>query len=609
MVGALAAVALAGATLIPSAPAGAATGGVTLVDSGTTFTGVVTVGSNVWAYAQGGCGANPNESYLDEFNPYGQMIRSIDLGAAALACLSTEPITTDGSVVAVLNGDGVTVVDGSSGATLNSISFSDPVLNFAYPPNPFSPEGALAVSGTTLVVVDWEGHAFAVDITSGAPLWQVPPACNPFFGATVDQGVLGLLCFPGMISAYNMTDGTPALPGNVSTPALGYGASMVASGAYAYFTTGLSDTIGRLSVPGYSFSGVASVPGGADLSAITVVGANLWVGSTSVNAIWPVGVVSGAPGTAVTLPTPAVSIAGEGGVVWAALQGGGLAEVGQPVPLFLASSLTLSAPSGASPVVGSPTTLTATVSTPGTVTFYDGSTAIPGCSGLSATTTVTCAWSPTIVGARSLSATLTPTDPSYLHSTSPTLTLTVAPEPTTVTAAFPSAPVASGPVSLPATGSVAGTLSFSVGGSFLPGCVGLAAPSGSATCHASLGVGSHPVTVALAPYGANDAPSNVTQVVKVVSRLLSGSVPFARGSSALDPAGRAALARLVAAIAAGGYTQVHLVGLGDGPGTGALARARAVTVAVILRHELSGVRIVVGAQPNPGSRVVVVASL
>ncbi|HQU26037.1 MAG TPA: Ig-like domain repeat protein, partial [Acidimicrobiales bacterium] len=313
----------------------------------------------------------------------------------------------------------------------------------------------------------------------------------------------------------------------------------------------------------------------------------------------------------VILPSSAVSIAGEGGVVWVALASGGLAEVGQPAPLFMPSSLTLSAPSGASPVVGSPTTLTATVSTPGTVTFYDGSTAISGCTGLSATTTVTCAWSPTTVGARSLSATLTPSNAAYSRSTSPALTLSVAPESTSVTPSFPAGSVASGRVSLPATGSVPGTLTFSSGGSFIPGCVGLAAPQGSATCATSLGAGTHQVTVALAPYSANDAPSSATQRVKVVPRLLSGSVPFARGSSTLDATGRQALARLVRVIAADGYTRVHLVGLGDGGGSTTLARDRAATVAAALRHDLSGVSVSLGSPPRPsaGSRVDVIASL
>ncbi len=601
-------VALAGAALIPSAPAGAATGPVTFVDPGTTFVGVVTVGANTWAYAPGGCGTNPLTSYLDEFNSNGQIIDSVGLGLASVSCGNPEPITTDGTVVAALNGESATVVNGVTGVPMNT--FVIPDINLEIPfPAPL-PEASLALSGTTLAVVDYEGTVWAMDTNSGSPLWHVTNVCPVPVGATVDQGGLSVLCYPRGIQGVDMATGALTYGGPSYTPDTQPGASITSSGAYAYVTIGSGSYVYRLSLPDLSYTGDAYVPGGGDLTALGIVGSTLWVASANVNAIWPIDLASGNPGQMVALPSPATSIAGGGNSLWAVLESGALVKLTvSPPPLFLPSTVTLSAPSGASPVVGSPTTLTATLSTPGTVTFYDGSSAIAGCSGLSATTTVTCAWSPTGVGAHSLTATLTPTDAGYLHSTSPAITLTVAPEATSVTASFPSGSVASGHVSLTATGSVPGTLTFTEGGSALAGCVGLPAPSGTATCVTDLGPGAHQVTVALAPYSANDAPSSASAGVKVVPATLTGSVPFARGSSALDVAGRRALARLVRAAAADGYTRVRLVGLGDGPGSAALARARAATVAAALRHDLSGVVVSTGARPLGGSRVLVVASL
>lgn len=601
--------ALALAVVVPSAPAGA-TSPVTLVDASQNFSGVVAVGSNVWAYAQGDCGSNPSNS-LEEFGPSGRLIQTVPVGPTLVPCLGPEPIATNGTDVAVVNGDLVTVVDGTTGALVTTFPVPDPFL-MSPPPAPGLPMAGLAISGSTLAVVDWTGAATGFMLTGGLPVWETPPLgpCDFLLGVSADQGTLDYLCAPELISALDMATGAPLSP-SISFQPLDPGASIVVSGGYAYVTDGYSNAVVRLSVPNSMPEGQALVPGANDLTAIGVVGPNLWVASSAASALWPIDVVSGNPGAPVDLPSRATSVAGAGDVVWATLVSGGLAEFNASAPTFIPSSVTLAAPSGASPVVGSPTTLSATVSTPGAVTFYDGSSPIAGCTSLAATTTVTCAWSPTTVGSRSLTATLEPTNGSYARSTSPTLTLNVAPEPTTVTPSFPTGSVASGGVSLSASGSVPGTLTFSTSGSFIPGCVGLAAPQGSATCRTRLGAGTHEVTVALAPYSANDAPSSATRGVKVVAPLFHGSVPFERGSSVLGANGRRILAHLVQVIVADGYTRVSLVGRGDGGGTTTLARARAATVAALLRHELNGVSVTLSSPPSPsaGSQVIVVASL
>ena len=606
---ALVGTALALAVVVPSTPAGA-TSPVALIDAGQTFSGVVAVGSNVWAYAQGDCGSNPSDS-LEEFGPSGQLIQSVPVGPALVPCTGPEPIATNGTDVAVLDGDLVTVIDGTTGALVTSFPVPDPEL-LSFPPTPGLPVAGLALSGSTLAVMDWTGAAMGFSVPLGFPVWETPIVgpCDGLVSMSADQGTLAYLCAPEFIGTLDMTTGALLSPSIPFLP-LGPGASIVVSGGYAFVTDGISNDVVRLSVPDPLPEGQTSVPGTYDLTAMGVVGPNLWVGSSAASALWPIDLVSGNLGAPVDLPSDATSVAGAGDVVWATLASGGLAEFSTAAPTFIPSSVTLAAPSGASPVVGSPTTLSATVSTPGTVTFYDGSSALAGCTSLAATATVTCAWTPTTVGSRSLSATLEPTNGTYARSTSPTLTLNVAPEPTTVTPSFPTGSVASGHVSLSAAGSVPGTLTFSTSGSFIPGCVGLAAPSGSATCETSLGAGTHEVTVALAPYSANDAPSSATRSVKVVAPLFHGSVPFDRGSSDLGANGRRILAHLVRVIVADGYTRVSLFGRGDGGGTTSLARARAATVAAVLRHELSGVSVTLSSPPSPsaGSQVIVVASL
>lgn len=72
-------------------------------------------------------------------------------------------------------------------------------------------------------------------------------------------------------------------------------------------------------------------------------------------------------------------------------------------------------------------TITATLSNPGTVTFYENGRVIAGCRAvLTATTTATCNWIPQIQGSKLISAKLVPTDTNYFVSNSSTKTVTIA---------------------------------------------------------------------------------------------------------------------------------------------------------------------------------------
>lgn len=77
---------------------------------------------------------------------------------------------------------------------------------------------------------------------------------------------------------------------------------------------------------------------------------------------------------------------------------------------------------------GNPVTISAIATTPGTVAFVNGSTTITGCTAVATTAGLaTCSWTPTVVGATTLRATLTPTDTAnYNSSAQVNLPITVA---------------------------------------------------------------------------------------------------------------------------------------------------------------------------------------
>jgi hypothetical protein len=82
------------------------------------------------------------------------------------------------------------------------------------------------------------------------------------------------------------------------------------------------------------------------------------------------------------------------------------------------STISLSLRANGALARGKPVTLSASLSTPGDVTFTDNGRAISGCIDVTGTTSATCQWIPSLMGANALVATLTPRSSSETASTS-----------------------------------------------------------------------------------------------------------------------------------------------------------------------------------------------
>jgi hypothetical protein len=80
------------------------------------------------------------------------------------------------------------------------------------------------------------------------------------------------------------------------------------------------------------------------------------------------------------------------------------------------TTTTLSAATSPNPNYRTTNTITATVSKPGKITFYQEGVVIPGCKNKTATTTVTCNWKPSRRGKIAVTASLTPTDLGFVPS-------------------------------------------------------------------------------------------------------------------------------------------------------------------------------------------------
>ncbi|OYV59996.1 MAG: hypothetical protein B7Z69_05560, partial [Actinobacteria bacterium 21-73-9] len=225
----------------------------------------------------------------------------------------------------MLNGAGVTVVDGVTGQTVSRWTAPPP---FAFI---FQGQPSMAFSGSNLVLAD-AGTLWVSSVQGSLSL--ATTTCYGSTGLALDGAVAFVACpIQGVIDAVSLGTGALSATQSVSqTPMTG----IVAAGGYGYFPVGNEPTLGRLALPGLYAAGGIPFPsngvtlGGGTLGAMAVVGSTLWVASAQVGELWPVPLATRVPGTAVILPSSAVSIAGEGGVVWVALASGGLAEVGQP---------------------------------------------------------------------------------------------------------------------------------------------------------------------------------------------------------------------------------------------------------------------------------------
>lgn len=583
LLAAIAAVASFAVLAAGPASAGGLSGGATLVDGSHTYAGVVVAGTDAWAYAPGGCAGNASDGYLYEFDQYGARVASVDLGPG-LCDVSEESIATNGTYAAVANGDSLELVDLSTLAVTTVVD-TLPLVGLG-------PVHLVLTSSLLDVSVGsyWTG-SYSL---AGTPVRGLFPEFLPEVDASASDGTNLYQVGAALIASWTLASSS-IFPDNLEPfVRTAPGSSLVVDGTTGYVTTALDGSILEVDLTTLTMIDQSTIPGATDLTAMALSGGDLWVADGATDALFEVDPTTLTVVRTVSLSSAATSVAGEGGVIFAVESDGALVEVDQPV-LFQPSTTTLSAPSG-SPVVGSSETLTASVSTPGAVTFSDDGVAIPGCTALAATTSVTCTWTPTGVGAQEVTASLAPTSSTYLPSTSAPLALVVAPAASTVSASVASFHVTTdvatapyGPVTLVATASTPGTVTFSVAGSPVTGCVGVPAPSSSATCvlHPSA-PGTLSVTASLAPYSANYQVSSATLTVRVVPGSAALAVgPFAPGSAALSGGARRATEALARLVARDGYTHVALVGSGGAPGGAPLGGRRAAAVAAALTRDLA----------------------
>jgi hypothetical protein len=101
---------------------------------------------------------------------------------------------------------------------------------------------------------------------------------------------------------------------------------------------------------------------------------------------------------------PALSSSGSGS--------GSGSGTGGTTPPPTTSNISLSLHASGALVRGKAVTLSASLSAPGTVTFTDNGHAIAGCANVTGAVSATCQWTPSLLGANVLVATLTPTSSS-----------------------------------------------------------------------------------------------------------------------------------------------------------------------------------------------------
>lgn len=141
-----------------------------------------------------------------------------------------------------------------------------------------------------------------------------------------------------------------------------------------------------------------------------------------------------------------------------------------------------------------------------------------------------------------------------------------------------------------ATVSTPGTVTFTENGSAIRGCVGVPAPSTTATCtFPAPGSGQLRVVAELAPYGPDLQSSSQGLTITVVPRTQSRRVgPFAVGSAQLTKGVSATVAAAARVVRADGYTVVWAVGHDRaGPADEGRSVERARTVAAALAKDLA----------------------
>ena len=503
---------------------------VSLVSSAQPFFNVIDSGSSVWASTDVPCGTADN--YVYQFNEAGQFVADFAVGAAQC---DSPALATNGTDVAVVNGRTLYVLapgqSPSEGSTaLVAMTLSDGVhVTF---------DGSyVVVSDASTGLVAGYSTSAVLSGSSPAPAWTYVSVCAQAGALASDSGKLYVACdYPYSLFVIE----PPASPSSpvtlVSTVALNNRPGPMGIDGSTVWILSLSGT----ELNGYSLSTLTpdgSITLGAYAGDLYLDGSTAWLTQSSPSQVDQVDLSTLSVVGSVSVPTSgyggAVRVAGSGSNVWVADDNGNLYSFLAVAP----SSTSLAAAGGATTdVYGTALQLTATVSTPGTVTFDDNGVAIAGCVAVAATTSATCTWTPGTTGAHTLSDSLTPSSSSYSPSVSTS-------DPVVQVAQAPSATALSlGPgvtrvtdsvtTDLTATVSTPGTVTFDDNGVAIAGCVAVAATT-SATCTwtpAATGVQS--LVATLTPTSVDYTGSSGALSVAVGALILPSSTSLAAAGGA-----------------------------------------------------------------------------
>ncbi|OYV59260.1 MAG: hypothetical protein B7Z69_07585 [Actinobacteria bacterium 21-73-9] len=620
---ALALGALVGVPAAWAAPAGASaptlTPVVTYVNPAAEIGVLANDGAHLWGEGSGGCAPSNVDNSLVEFTESGSFVAAYPLAAGPGTCDGYLPVAANGSYVVTVSDGTVYVLDVAT-ATLTPYN-----LTSTFTHSDLKTRYSVALSSTTAYVSSESDNAIvALDLATGThTTWSTNPNNSANDSPVALEMVGGALVslewqdnnhyyewqrVDTTTGAFSGLSVTPIMSSaTVPTVSVGGGALYVTAGATEY----------EYSLTTLALVTSATIPA-ATLFASLEANGSLWVSAAFQGEIYQL--------DPTTLAVESAYRVGSYAPAWLSASGSSLfaddGNTGDVVQL-LGSAATTRVPTttalavaSASAVYGAPDALTATVSTPGTVTFYADGQAIAGCASVAATTTATCAWSPSAVGAVTLTASLVPGDATDAVSTSPPVTVSVQPAASTVqvTVKGPGvAAVTGGRLTATASVSTPGTVTFSANGVTIPGCLGVPATATTATCAFRVGaVGSWRVVASLAPSSADYAPSSQGVTLRVVAARGATRVgPFVVGGAELTPALERQVSGVAATVARDGYTVVWVIGHErPTPADAGQALARARAVAALLHRDLAAhgagaVRVVlgVGARGFPSATV------
>ena len=513
---------------VAATPVGA-TPALTPVNSSQPFYTLANDGTYVWAGTDVSCASPPSSgtpNYVYQFTETGTYVTRYNVGPATC---DAPVIASNGSQVIVVN-DGINYV----------ITVATQALNSFGEPSGWPTVGGIsvAIDSTAMYVANQNtGEVVAYSLSSvGTSLWSdsSPGGCtsstslssdgtNVWLGCWSSSDVVQIANTSGAALAHTTLFSPTAiwaLPGTLWVMSS-------RSGDVAHYATTAPSTI--------SLAGSTVISG--IVGYLWADANDAWIPNYTNKAIDEVSASTTSLTASFASPNPMVAAAGGPSTLFATGDNGPLYSLAMTAP----STTSLSLPGGtSSATVATTTTLTASISTPGTVAFSENGVTVPGCGAVNATTSATCSWTPATAGSRTLRATLTPSSPSMAIS-SGTVTANVLPESSTTILSL-----AGGTVSVPvaratmltASVSTPGTVAFSANGVTVPGCGAISATT-SATCSWTPStVGRVSVAAVLTPVSTNVSTSTGTLSVDVgliptsLTLSLSGSATSATVATA-----------------------------------------------------------------------------